>query len=63
MGIEEEDRAALKTLQSIQVGDVIVGDLHSGVVLARAALADLIETRERIARRLRRDELDFALTL
>lgn len=63
MSIEDEDRAALKTLQSIQVGDVIVGDLYSAVVLARAALADLIETRERIERRLRRDELDFALTL
>lgn len=50
------------TTKGIGVAAVIVCDLHSAVVLAWAALADLIETRERIARRLRRDEADFSLT-
>lgn len=61
MGIEDEDRAALKMLLSIQAGTVIDEHQYLALIRARVALADLIETRERIARRLRRDEVDFSL--
>lgn len=60
--IEDEDRAALKILMAMGAATVITPTQYLALVRARNALADLIETRERINDRIRRDEQDFYRT-